>query len=227
MSQQDKRYRLGAILILIGAIFLLGNLGLIPWEIRHYLFTWKGILILIGTLLLITKKDKTPGIVLVSIGSLFLIPEVLGIPGFSISTLWPLILIAIGLLFIFRQRGIDTLGDKSESDADMLDDVNIFGGGDVVVTSNNFKGGKVTSVFGGGNYNLSQSKLAEPPVIIDVFSAFGGNTFMVPNDWNVKVEVTSILGGFSDNRTATPHTGDRELIIKGLVLFGGGEVKGY
>lgn len=226
MSKQDKRFGIGAILIILGSLFLLGNLGLIPWEIRHYLFSWKGILIIIGSILLITKKDKTPGIILVSIGALFLTPEILGVPGFSFRTLWPVILIAVGIIFLIRQRDGNFLGQSSDNDEDTLDDINIFGGGDVVVTSSKFKGGKVTSMFGGGNYNLTHAKLGDPPVVIDVFTAFGGNTFLIPNDWNVKVEVTSILGGFSDNRVATTPKSDDQLIIKGLVLFGGGEVKG-
>lgn len=226
MSKQDKRFGIGAILIVLGSLFLLGNLGIIPWEIRHYLFSWKGILIIIGSILLITKKDKIPGIILVSIGALFLTPEILGIPGFSIRILWPVILIAVGVIFLIRQRDGNVFGEKTDSDEDTLDDVNIFGGGDVVVTSSKFKGGKVTSMFGGGNYNLTHAKLGESRVVIDVFSAFGGNTFLVPNDWNVKVEVTSILGGFSDNRVATAPSGENQLVIKGFVIFGGGEVKG-
>jgi predicted membrane protein len=231
MSQQNKRLGLGVILIGIGAIFLLGNLGIIPWEIRHYIFSWQGILIIVGSAMLVTRPDKTPGIILVSIGGFFLIPDLFNIPGFSVRVFWPLILIGIGIVFILRQRGQQPFQSREKSDdIDYLDDVNIFGGGEVVINSTSFKGGKVTSIFGGGSYNMVQAKLGDPPVVMDVFAAFGGCTFIVPNNWQVKVEVTSIFGGFSDSRTvladAQPET-ENVLIVKGLVLFGGGEVKGY
>jgi hypothetical protein len=45
---------------------------------------------------------------------------------------------------------------------------------------------------------------------------------------NVKVKVTAIFGGFSDERKVLADNeanNGKELIVKGLVLFGGGEVK--
>jgi len=233
MARQDKRIGLGVILVGIGALFLLNNLGIIPWEIRHLIFSWQGILIIIGTAFIFSKREKTPGIILISVGVVFLLPEILHIPGFSMRTFWPLVLIAVGIVFILRQRGQDPFGKSrtdKENDIDVLDDVNIFGGGEVVINSGNFKGGKVTSIFGGANYNLVSAKLGEAPVIVDVFAAFGGSTFIVPKDWNVRVEVTAIFGGFSDSRKPTSDTSidlDKVLIIKGLVMFGGGEVKAY
>ena len=228
---QDKRIGIGVVLIGLGGLFLLSNLGLIPWEIRHYLFSWQGILIIIGSAFLISKPDKMPGIILVSIGVFFLIPKILDVPWFSMSTFWPLVLIVIGIVFILRQRGQDPfLRSNKESDIDVLDDINIFGGGEVVISSQDFKGGKVTSIFGGANYNMISTKLAEPPVVIDVFAAFGGCTFEVPADWNVRVEVTSVFGGFSDSRKPSSQTvidTTKVLIIKGTVLFGGGEIKSY
>jgi hypothetical protein len=59
---------------------------------------------------------------------------------------------------------------------------------------------------------------------------FGGTTIIVPDDWNVKIEVVPVLGGFGDSRKLAPgRTIDttRQLIIKGAVVFGGGEVKSY
>jgi hypothetical protein len=231
MSQQDKRIGLGVVLIGVGGLFLLSNLGFIPWDVKRYLFSWQGILIIIGSAFLITKPDKTPGIILVSIGVFFLLPKILDVPWFSMSTFWPLVLIAVGIVFILRQRGQVPFGkSNNENDIDVLDDVNIFGGGEVVISSQNFKGGKVTSIFGGGNYNMISTKLADEPVVIDVFAAFGGSSFVIPANWNVRVEVTSIFGGFSDSRKPSAETvidTSKVMIIKGTVLFGGGEIKGY
>jgi len=56
---------------------------------------------------------------------------------------------------------------------------------------------------------------------------FGGTQVIVPPDWTVRVEVFSLLGGFSDNRHSDLKVipdSDKVLIIKGFVMFGGGEV---
>ena len=59
---------------------------------------------------------------------------------------------------------------------------------------------------------------------------FGGSTFIVPENWNVRVEVTSIFGGFADKRSLAADTvidNSRTLVIKGIIFFGGGEVKSF
>ncbi len=228
---QNKRLGLGIILIFIGLIFLLDNLDLIPGRIWHYLFSWKGILIIIGSFFLATKSNKTPGIILVAIGLFFLLPDIFYIPGFHMNVWWPVILVILGLMFILRQQGYRGFGSRvSEGDIDYLDDVSIFGGGEVILTSDNFKGGKVTSIFGGSSFNFKKATLAEGINEIDLITMFGGSTFIVPENWNVRVEVTSIFGGFADKRSLAADTvidNSRTLVIKGIIFFGGGEVKSF
>ena len=112
----------------------------------------------------------------------------------------------------------------------MIDDISIFGGGSKIISSDNFRGGNVTAIFGGSEINLTGCKLAEGDQIIDVLLIFGGTTIVVPKDWNVIVNVTSILGGFSDKSIRDPNIipdQSRTLHVKGLAMFGGGEVKNY
>jgi predicted membrane protein len=229
---QARRIGFGVALIIFGALFLLNNLGFIPFEVRHYLFRWQGIFILVGTAILVSNPRNNAGWVFILIGGFFLIPKLIHIPWFSIRDFWPLLLIFFGFLYIIRQRGHNApISQTPDGSMDFIDDTSIFGGGDVMVTSNNFKGGKITAVFGGSNYNLTQAKLSEESTVIDFFAMFGGGTFIVPSDWNVRVEVTSIFGGFSDKRklTGDPATADpsKQLYLKGFVLFGGGEIKSY
>lgn len=57
---------------------------------------------------------------------------------------------------------------------------------------------------------------------------FGGYTIIVPQDWNIIIDIVPVFGGFSDKRIKDPnrvYEDDKILIIKGFVLFGGGEVK--
>jgi predicted membrane protein len=168
---------------------------------------------------------------MVTIGLFFLIPDIMDI-NFNMRNYWPVILIVLGIFFLVRhQRGGDTYKPgKTETSMDILDDTSVFGGGDVLVTSENFQGGKVTYIFGGSKINMSSAKLAPGKVVIDVFIMFGGTSFIVPSDWNVRNEITSIFGGFSDDRRPSPDKPideKKELIIKGIVLFGGGDIKNF
>ena len=230
-ESQNNRIGLGLAFVFFGALFLLDNLGVIPFDFTHYLFSWKGILIIIGTILLATKPNKSSGLILIAIGGFFLIPDIFHLPYIQWSVFWPVILIIIGLVYIMRQRGHNSpIGSAPDGSMDFIDDTNIFGGGEVVVTSQKFKGGKITSIFGGSNYSMINAKLAEGDNVIDFFAMFGGGTFIVPADWDVNVDVTSIFGGFADKRIPSKNVSEeknKQLFIKGIVIFGGGEIKSF
>ncbi len=83
--------------------------------------------------------------------------------------------------------------------------------------------------MGGGKYNFRNVKLAPGIQILEVSLIFGGVELHVPSEWDVKIEVSSIFGGFSNKNMSyirsTEATG--QLIIRGSAIFGGGEVKRY
>jgi len=92
----------------------------------------------------------------------------------------------------------------------------------------NITGGKITCIFGSAEINLTNAKLSSGYNVINLFCLFGGATFIVPSDWEVKTDVTAIFGGFTDKRIifGNPDSNNNKtLLIKGLVLFGGGELK--
>ena len=86
---------------------------------------------------------------------------------------------------------------------DYIDYVNVFSGGERQIVSENFRGGKITAVFGGTELDLTKAKLAPGRTELEIACVFGGATIIVPDDWNVKIEVTPVLGGFSDSRKLT------------------------
>jgi hypothetical protein len=144
---------------------------------------------------------------------------------------WPSIFIIIGVIFIVsRRKGWNPVSKGTAGD-DYVDYVNIFSGGERQIISQNFQGGKVTAIFGGMDLDLTKAKLAPGRNELEIACIFGGATIIVPESWFVTLEVTPVLGGFSDSRRLIPgrtniDTGC-QLVIKGAVVFGGGELKCY
>ena len=181
------------------------------------------------------RENRGTGIILIAIGSFFLLPKILGnLPHDWNRLFWPSMLIILGLLIIFSTRrhgkGGTYFGSRRRMTGDdILDDVAMFGGGDRIVNSQQFKGGKITNIFGGSKYNFSSARLAPGKQYLEVVMIFGGSKFIIPESWNVKVEVTSIFGGFSDKRmkSLVDKDQDQTLVITGTAIFGGGEIVNY
>ena len=231
----NTRKTWGILLVLIGGLLIANAFDLLPYRLKDILWSWEMLLIVVGIFSLVNNQSKVLGIVLISLGGFFLIENYWDFPYYVRKAFWPTVVVVFGLYLIlsppryFRRRNRDKDIDSGES-RDFIDEVSIFGGGERVVTSNEFKGGKTTSIFGGSKINLMNSQLAVGENILDTFSVFGGTTLIVPAGWNVRVEVASIFGGFSDKRERMPNLvfdQDRVLVIKGLAIFGGGEVKSF
>jgi predicted membrane protein len=228
----DRRIWLGIGAILLGLLFLANNFGVLAYEIRHYILRWEVLLMFLGIVFIMGQRKRSTGIILLVIGGVFYLRDFLHFQFNFWEIFWPGILILAGLMIIFRHK-LDTEWNRKdfpEGDT-YVDEMAFFGGGDRVVNSQQFKGGKVTTVFGGLNYNMLKAKLAPGVNEIDVFCLFGGMKLMVPEDWNVKIRVMSLFGGFSDkhryrNSELNPE-GASQLVIKGTVIFGGGEIKSY
>ncbi len=235
-SRNTGRALLGIILILVGFLFVARNFNFFPFPVREIIFSWQMLLIFIGVLMLIARSNNTAGIILICIGGFFLIPDFFG-PNFHWqwhNFFWPVIFIVIGVLILFkggRHRPYHLGEGKEEEMADdYLDDVAIFGGGNRIITSNNFLGGKITSIFGGSTIDFRKATLAKGKNVIDIFTMFGGSKLIVPNDWDIRVDIVSIFGGYSDKRVPDPHIvydASKQLVIKGVAIFGGGEIKSY
>ncbi len=226
----NKRIMFGIFLIVVGLFWILVKLDFIPDIWTDILVSWKMLLIGIGVFSIIAG-NKIAGTILVVIGGFFLVPEIVHIPYALRRIGFPLMIIGVGVVLLVTQRSRNQppISDRGKYGMDYFDDFVIFGGREIFVNSQNFFGGKVTTMFGGAEYDLRQAKLSENGAIIDCVSIFGGSGFKVPPDWTVKNEVTTIFGAFADKRGMSVHEvscdPSKTLIIKGFSAFGGVEVK--
>ncbi len=227
----SNRALIGVILVLVGLFLVMRNTGIFPEFIDHVVFSWPMLLVAIGLVMTLGANEKTSGVIVMAVGGFFLIPMIFRETFHAYNLFWPSIFIIIGVTFmVSKRRGFNSVSTTGISGDDYIDYVNVFSGGERQIVSDNFKGGRISAVFGGMELDLTKAKMAPGRNELEIACVFGGATLIVPDDWNISIEVTPILGGFSDSRRLIPgRTVDttKQLVIKGAVVFGGGEIKSY
>jgi predicted membrane protein len=227
----NNRIIIGVILVLAGLFLVIRNTGFFPDFIDHVIFSWPMLLVTIGLVLTLGASEKTGGVIVMAVGAFFMIPLLFRETFHMYNMFWPSIFIIIGIIFIVTKRkGWNAVTSKGMVGDDFIDYVNVFSGGERQIVSQNFKGGKISAVFGGLDLDLSKAKLAPGRNVLEIACVFGGTTIIVPDTWFVTIEVTPVLGGFSDSRKLFPGRtveSESQLVIKGAVVFGGGEIKSY
>lgn len=225
-----RRYPAKPLLIFgIGMIFLgilqaLDTLGIADMHV--VLRLWPLILVFMG-IAKIRQHDGSSGGYALLIGGIFALLVVFGHRHIE-DLIGPLILVAIGIFIILKSlnqhRGLSPEQRLSE---DMVSGSAIFSGFKRRITSKAFRGGELTSIFGGFEVDLRQAAIQEPSARLDVFILFGGGELRVPEDCRVDVQTTAIFGGVEDKTHGfreEPREGQPRLVLTGMVLFGGLEV---
>ena len=229
-----KAAALGVIIIAAGLLLLARNTGFLDQNLSRILFSWEMLLIAIGVVNIFLRQSIWSGIILIGVGSFFLLVNFYHVPFDTWQLFLPALIILVGLKMIFGSSRIgnrmfkEPLFTHSVGSEDFFEDVAVFGGGERKIVTPNFKGGRMVAIFGGSKVDLTHSNIApgDRPMV-EVVSMFGGSGLIVPSDWNVKVEVFNIFGGYVDKRISSQVDFNKTLIIKGVTIFGGGEVKSF
>lgn len=224
----------GIFVIAFGVLILLRQLA---FPIPHFLVSWEMILILIGIVTLVRHRyKKMGGYILIGIGCVFMINDFYP-QAIEIRFVWPILLIIFGVsIFIKASRSrhisLKTEGTSIPTDTQNMDDyfdsVAFFGGVNKNVVSKNFKGARISSIFGGTELNLTNADIHQQ-AIVDVSCVFGGINVIVPSNWKVQSDITSIFGGIDDKRHIglIDENSEKLLILKGSCVFGGVEIISY
>jgi len=233
----DRRSIAALLLIVAGGLLLLDTFDVVDFSIRHIILNWKTLLIAIGIILVLSSEQRITGYVLIGLGLVFWLPSFADYNVSLHQVFWPLVLIGIGMIILTRRnvhgrmRRLHrySVNPDGTLNNDYLDDVSIFGGGTKRYSSQNLKGGNITAIFGGSEIDLTATKMSDEGTVVDVFTMFGGTKFIIPGSWQVKSEAVSLFGGLTDKRHIKPSddVSDKVFLIKGLVLFGGIEIKNY
>ncbi len=223
----------GVLFILAGTALLLDRLGYL--NAREIFYYWPLALVIFGIGLLVRRGRQAvvSGCVLLVAGSVLLLQR-LGLLNVGLRELWPVVLIAIGVVVLYnslRSRALEPVSSPS-GNPDVLNDGAFFGGVEKKVDSHNFRGGEAFAIFGGVDVDLSRARLArDVQPVLTANAIFGGVEMRVPQDWRVVMEGVAILGGFADSRkfiddrSDDPTDSRPTLVVRGIALFGGVEIK--
>ena len=229
-----KAAALGVIVIGAGLLLLARNTGLLTPTISRIIFSWEMLLIAIGVFNIFWRQSFWSGVILIGLGSFFLLVNFYHMPFGTWQIFLPALIILVGLSMIFGGshfgKGVfkKPMFNHTVGSEDSFEDIAIFGGGERKIVTPNFKGGEMVAIFGGSKVDLTHCNIAPGNrPMIEVVSIFGGSSLVVPSDWNVKVEVFNIFGGYVDKRISSQVDFNKTLIVKGVTIFGGGEVKSY
>lgn len=243
--------------IWLGIFFMLGGFLLLGYKmgapVPEWFFSWPVLLIAIGLLAGIRHGFRnTSWIILVGIGSIFLMDRV--IPDIQFHDyLIPIIIIAIGVLFIMRP-GHSSLGrynrrlerewrrntgnsdswtlmpeDQASTCEDFIRINSVFSGVKRTVLSKNFKGGTISCAFGGAEIDMTQADI-NGKIVLRMEEVFGGIKLMIPNNWVVQNEIDGVFHGVDDKRNINPpiqSNPDKILVLKGSCVFAGIEIRSY
>ncbi|MBZ0098635.1 MAG: cell wall-active antibiotics response protein, partial [Taibaiella sp.] len=120
---------------------------------------------------------------------------------------------------------------KTVANGDSVLNVDVtFGGHKEIVTSKDFKGGNVSTTFGGAEINLMNADSTDKTITLNMRVSFGGIELIVPSHWLIKNEISNTLGSVEDNRNIYTQGGSEEkitLVLTGSCSFGSIEIKSY
>lgn len=240
MKKYSRRVLVGIALILLGLLFTLKNLDVFGREFEYYFLSYPVLLVAVGLIITFTSQSKFWGMSIVFVGAIFFTARFYGYPAGEIfSDIWPVFVILLGLSIIFdRKRHKKNKHSKCweeegfnedwvEVNDDYLDLSTTFAGYKRKITSQNFRGAKISTIFGGTELDFSQAKLASN-CIIECDTIFGGTELIIPSEWKIINQTSAMFGGVADERRKSAPVSDTEevkLTVKGFALFGGIEIK--
>ena len=212
----------GVVFIVVGLFLLLERLGFVPQGFA--LHFWPSIFIVIGLVKIIYAGGRPTGLVLIALGVLLQMNK-MGVTHLRFWDLWPVLVIVAGVAMLWQAliRPGPALSANPQFDA-----FYIFGGGERQVNTKNFQGGRLFAVFGGYKVDFTHADMEADQAVLEASAVFGGGEIRVPENWLVAVQGVGVFGAYEDKTRhfqPNPSQPTKTLIVKGVAMFGGIEVK--
>jgi predicted membrane protein len=191
---QPKEYRQlywGFIIMAVGALFLLNNLGYI-----HFWFNdlWPIVLILLGI-------------------------EILRCGFFKHTINLKCCFHDKKKHFHNLHQSWKGISNSNNVDNDYVDISVTLGGGEYQFTNKQLKGGSVSTIMGECELDFRNADMEKEEMVLDVSAIMGEVEIRVPSHWEVIMQGSPVLGSVED-KTTKPGNAAKKLIIKGSAVMG-------
>ena len=202
----------GIFFTILGVLLTLDNLDL--YDAGRVLRWWPAVLIVFGLLNVGDEARRGVASVAIVAGAVLLALRAHWIH-LSFWSLWPVVMIFIGAVIVLRALGVS--GPESRSNL-----WGVLNTRKLTLDPADLDRRQIVAFMGGTEVELTNADF-EGPVTLEVLAVWGGIGIRVPSGWEVIVEAVPVMGGI-DIKTNGPSTG-RRLIVRGLVLMSGMEIK--
>ena len=214
----------GLLLLGLGSLLFAQNFGLL--DARRYWRYWGVVPLTFGLVKLLApanRSDRAFGVVLTVFGG-GTVARALGYWSPGPADLAAIVLMGLGAYFVFRGVFGGPDAHPAPDGTDWVSGLAILAGFERKNNSQNFRGGDLSAFMGGVELDLRMASMRQPAVI-DVFVMWGGVGIYVPPDWTVELRGTPLMAGFEDKTQPPPAPTEKRLVIRGLALMGGVEIK--
>ncbi len=248
----DMKFFIGLAVLLAGGFLLIQNMDMSPFE--HHIGFWR-----LWPLLLVSlgigqlaqpahSRNVTAGLIMSSVGGYFLLYN-LRLIDVSFTQMWPVLLIIVGGLFLYRAfvpgnrrcgsgscddyDSSKGMGDgktkvfadyKDNIDSDFIDISLVLSGSENRILSKNLTGGRLEAVLGSIELDLWEADIKGNTLKLDAHCVLGSIELRVPRDWEVTVHGSPVMGSV-ENKTVPPSAPGKKLVVKASTVMGSVEVK--
>jgi len=244
-DKEDGRKTTAYILIGVAAYIVLSNTGIldsfgigsvVSWAFRTVFSLLPSAILVMGVLWLSRAKEGEKPMVawfVTAFGAVLLVSQ-FDLFGLSFGNMvTPMILVAVAFMIMnprdLLPRSLNTQNEDLDEDNTTIKLVAFMGGGELEYSSQHLKGGEIVAIMGGYQIDFRHADMEGDVMELNLFCIMGGVEIKIPSNWEVeKRGAICIMGGFSNKTRCLAEELElprKKLIIKGLALMGGGEVK--
>lgn len=244
-SKDNGRKTAAYVLIGVAAYVVLANTGLLDWIGIGALVRWAfrtvfdllpAAILIMGVLWLVRSKEGDKPLVawfITLFGGILLVSQ-FGLFGLSFGEMFlPMWLVIIAFMLMnprkLLPRRLNTQNEELLESNGKIQLIAFMGGSELKYTSRNLKGGDVVCFWGGYEIDFTDADMEGEFMELNLICIMGGVEIKVPSNWEVeKRGAICIMGGFSNKTKCLAEQLElprKKLIISGLALMGGGEVR--
>lgn len=220
----------------IGVLDFLGIRDLVRWVFGTLRSLLPTAVLILGVYWLSKSNARERSIVpwfVIGIGALMIIAQ-FDLFGLTFSDLFVPLWLAVIAFFILKPKELlpkrlNASDDELDQSFDKINLIAFMGGGELHYQSDELQGGDIIAIMGGYEIDFREADMLEDSMELNLICFMGGVEIKIPPHWEViKQGAVCIMGGFSVKSECRAEDLDlprKQLIIRGIALMGGGEIK--